>query len=149
MPSIFNPNDNQQMVARIQQLTPESKALWGKMSVDQMFVHCSKAIDVAFNTIPLKVNLIFKLLGRLLKNKVIVKGELSKNSPTAKEFVITEHTDFQKAQTALISRVQRFANEGPTCIQLHNHPFWGPLTIEEWDMLMWKHLNHHLEQFGV
>ncbi|MFM2230949.1 MAG: hypothetical protein RL607_2207 [Bacteroidota bacterium] len=149
MPSIFNPIDNQNMVARIQQLTPETKALWGKMSVDQMFVHCSKAIDVAFNTMPLKVNFIFKLLGRLLKNKVIVKGELSKNSPTAKEFVITENFDFDSTQKEFISKVERFALEGPSCIQLANHPFWGPLSIDEWDMLMWKHLNHHLEQFGV
>ena len=149
MPSIFNPIDNQNLIARIQQLTSTSQALWGKMTVDQMFVHCSKAIDVAFNTMPLKVNLFFKLLGRLLKNKVIVNGELSKNSPTANEFLIKDRYDFQEVQTELITKVQRFSKQGPSCIQLQNHPFWGPLSTDEWDKLMWNHLNHHLEQFGV
>ncbi len=29
------------------------------------------------------------------------------------------------------------------------HPFFGNLNSEEWDTLNWKHLDHHLRQFGV
>ncbi|NHM06184.1 DUF1569 domain-containing protein [Flavobacterium sp. CYK-4] len=149
MASVFNPIDNQAMVDRIEKLTPQTQALWGKMSVNQMFVHSTKAIEVAYGKIELKVLFIFRLLGRLLKNKVIVKGNLDKNSPTAKEFVITDQPDFEVSKKDLIQAFRKFAQEGPSCIKLHKHPFWGPLTIEEWDMLMWKHLDHHLRQFGV
>ncbi|MFN8273340.1 MAG: DUF1569 domain-containing protein [Flavobacteriaceae bacterium] len=149
MPSIFNPADNQLMIDRIEKLTPETQGLWGKMSVNQMLVHCTKAIEVAFGKMELKVLFIFKLLGRLLKNKVIVNGNLDKNSPTAKEFVIKDQPDFEQSKKQLIEALQKFAQEGPSCIKLKNHPFWGPLNTEEWDMLMWKHLDHHLKQFGV
>lgn len=149
MPSVFHPTDNQAMIDRIEKLTPESKALWGKMTVNQMFVHSTKAIEVAYGTLEIKVLLIFRLLGRLLKNKVIVKGNLDKNSPTAKEFMIKDQPDFEAGKKDLIQAFRKFAQEGPSCIKLKKHPFWGPLTMEEWDMLMWKHLDHHLKQFGV
>ena len=29
------------------------------------------------------------------------------------------------------------------------HPFFGPLTNGEWNALQWKHIKHHLKQFGL
>ncbi len=149
MNSIYNKADNEAMIARINKLTPESKAIWGKMTADQMCVHCSRAIDVAFGKGDIKVNFVMRLLGKMLKKKVFYGGAMGKNSPTAKEFIITDHTDLEVAKAELITRFRRFADEGTSCIKLTDHPFWGKLTYEEWNLLMWKHTSHHLEQFGV
>ena len=149
MTSIYNPADNQKIIERINKLTPESKALWGKMTVDQMLHHSKLASDTAFGKQDLKINFLMKILGKMLKKKVFYGGEMGKNSPTAKEFIITEHYDLEKVKSELIANFSRFASEGKSSIKMMNHPFWGKMTYEDWDALMWKHLDHHLKQFGV
>jgi hypothetical protein len=149
MNSIYDKECIETFISRINKLTTESKPLWGKMSVDQMVLHCKLASDVAFGTSHLKSNFLMQLLGKFLKKKVLYGGEMAKNSPTAKEFMITEHHDLEIAKKELIENVSRFANEGESSIKLMVHPFWGKMSYEDWDALMWKHLDHHLKQFGV
>ena len=148
MNSIFNPTENDAMIARINKLTPESYPLWGRMSVDQMCRHCNLAIAVAYGEQDLKINILLKLLGKMLKKKVLYGGHLKKESPTAKEFIVKDHSDLENAKAELITNFSRF-KEGHPSIKVMNHPFWGTLNYEEWDLLMWKHLDHHLRQFGV
>ncbi|MFM9987514.1 DUF1569 domain-containing protein [Flavobacterium sp.] len=147
MNSIFDAASNATMITRINKLTPESQALWGKMSVDQMCKHTNEAIIVAFGENKIKVNFLMKFLGKILKNKVF-NSEFKKNSPTAKEFIFTNKYDFEASRNELIKNFSRFA-EGHQSIKLVNHPFWGKMTYEDWDKLMWKHVDHHLRQFGV
>jgi len=149
MNSIYDKASIDTMISRINNLTPESQPLWGKMNAAQMLQHCKLASDVAFGNQNLKINPLMKLLGKMLKNKVFYGGGLKKNSPTAKEFIIPSNFDFEEAKNGFISNLNKFANEGKSAIKLMNHPFWGKLTYEDWDALMWKHTNHHLEQFGV
>ena len=147
MSSIFNKADNDLIIARINNLTPESQALWGKMRVDQMLKHTEAAVAVAFGEKDLKVNFLMKLLGKMLKNKVF-NSDFKTNSPTAAEFIFTSTYDFEISKAALIEKFSRFAN-GEQSITLTVHPFWGKMTSEDWSTLMWKHMDHHLRQFGV
>ncbi|MFD2892646.1 hypothetical protein ACFS5J_11560 [Flavobacterium chuncheonense] len=124
MKSIYNPEDNIQIIERIQKLTPESKALWGKMSVDQMMSHCIAPIDVAFGNLPLKANFIMQILGKILKNKILKAPDFKKNSPTAPSFVRTGTYDFETTKNELIKKVKRFAAEGHNVIENQTHPFF-------------------------
>lgn len=148
MDSIYDKTGNEAIIARINALTPETKAVWGKMSVDQMFKHTTAAIDVAFGTKPLKINFLMKLLGRMLKKKIF-NNDFKKNSPTAPEFIFTDMYDFEASKKDLINKFSRFSNEGKEAIKVLDHPFWGKMTYEDWDKLMWRHMDHHLRQFGV
>lgn len=147
MPSIYTASDNAILIERIQNLSANSTPLWGKMSVDQMCEHCIAAINVAFGKQDLTISFPMRLLGRLLKNKAF-NSDFGKNSPTAKEFRITSHSDFEKSQAQLIACVQEFA-KGTSVITVMHHPFWGKMSYEDWDKLMYRHLDHHLRQFGV
>ncbi len=147
MSSIFEKSGNDEIISRINKLTPESKAVWGKMTVDQMFKHTNEAIKVAFSENDIKVNFLMKFLGKMLKKKVF-NSEFGKNSPTAKEFIFTDKYDFETSKKELIKNFIRFA-EGHQSIKLTQHPFWGKMNHEDWNKLMWKHLDHHLKQFGV
>jgi hypothetical protein len=147
MNSIFDKASNDKIIARINKLTPESHPIWGKMSVDQMFKHTNEAIIVAFGENKIKVNFVMKTLGKLLKNKIF-NTEFQKNSPTAKEFIFIDNYNFETSKNELIKNYSRF-KEGHSAIKLINHPFWGKMTNEDWDKLMWKHVDHHLKQFGV
>jgi hypothetical protein len=148
MNSIYDKASNEAIIARIHQLTPESQGLWGLMNVDQMLKHCSAAVDVAFGQKEVNVSFLMKVLGRVAKKKVF-NNEFLHNSPTAKEFVFMETYDFELAKKELIEKFSRFASEGPAAIKIKKHPFWGNMTEEDWNTLMWKHLDHHLRQFGV
>ena len=149
MNSIYDKVSNDTIIVRINKLSVESKPLWGKMNAAQMCKHCSIATDIAFGKGELKVNFLMRLLGKLLKKKVFYGGDMGKNSPTAKEFIVSESLDLEKTKVEFIERFSRFANEGTAAIKTMNHPFWGKMTYEDWDALLWKHTNHHLEQFGV
>ncbi|TRX41460.1 DUF1569 domain-containing protein [Flavobacterium restrictum] len=149
MSSIYNKTDNAKIIARIHSLTPESKAIWGKMNAAQMCKHCTLASDLAFGKIDIKINFLMKLLGKILKKKVLYGGEMGKSSPTAKEFISTTNEALEKTKLEFIANISRFATEGKTAITVMDHPFWGKMTYEDWDALMWKHADHHLRQFGV
>lgn len=147
MNSIYNKTDNAKMMERINALSPESRAIWGKMSVDQMLKHTNEAIKIAFGEGDLKISFLMRFLGKMLKNKVF-NSEFKKDSPTAPEFIFTDKYDFETAKKELITNFSRFS-EGQNAIKVMLHPFWGKMTYEDWDTLMWKHLDHHLKQFGV
>ncbi len=147
MNSIFDKVSNETIIARINKLSPESQAVWGKMSVDQMLKHTNEAIIVAFGENEVKVNFIFRILGRMMKSKIF-NSEFKKNSPTAKEFIFTDKYDFESSKNELIKNFSRFT-EGHQSIKITHHPFWGKMTFEDWNKLMWNHIDHHLRQFGV
>jgi hypothetical protein len=147
MSSIFNKKDNQAIIDRINLLTAESKPLWGKMTADQMCKHCTCALNIAFDKQDVKVNFAMRFLGKLLKNKVF-NGDFKKNSPTAKEFVFTTQFDLETSKKEFATGFAQFS-KGHDVIKIMNHPFWGKMTYEDWDKLMWKHADHHLKQFGV
>jgi hypothetical protein len=147
MSSIYDKIDNQSIIDRINILSPDSKPIWGKMSVDQMLKHTNETIIISFGERKIKVNFIVRLLGKISKRSTLNFG-FKKNSPTAKELIFTGKYDFDQAKTELIKNFGRFT-EKPVPIKIMNHPFWGRMTYKDWNKLMWKHIDHHLKQFGV
>ena len=149
MSSIYNKTDNDLVISRINKLSPESKAEWGKMNAAQMLSHCQAPMDVAFGIITVKPNFIMQLLGRMMKKKIINAPEFSKNSPTAPEFIRNTPCDFEQSKSELINKISVLAIDGAKLIKVNKHPFFGEMSTDDWNKLMWKHLDHHLRQFGV
>ncbi len=148
MKSLFNIEENNLLKERINKLTPGSHALWGKMNVSQMLAHMQAAMLVSFGKLKLKGGLMSFLFGKIAKKQMLMDKPFKKNFPTIKEFKVAAK-DFDTEKNTLLSYVDRFITEGPEIITKEPHPFFGKLTLEEWDTLQWKHLDHHLRQFGV
>jgi hypothetical protein len=148
MKNIFNKEDNLEIINRINLLEPNATALWGKMSADQMLVHCNKAIEVARGEQDLKIGWGMRLLGKIMKKKAF-SGPFRKNSPTAPEFIIKGNYNFEEEKKKLISNFKDFALLGKDAIKIEVHPFWGKMSTEDWNNLMYLHINHHLEQFNL
>ncbi len=150
MESIFNAEANQKILARIDQLTPESQALWGKMTVDQMLAHSQQAFRSAKGELNLKRNLIGFLFGKMIKKKMMADdAPLVKNSPTDPHFIIADNRDFETEKAKLKALVSEMATMGTAAIRYEKHPFFGAMTKADWDVLLMKHTDHHLRQFGV
>ena len=146
--SLYEPAVNAAVVGRIESLGPDTQPSWGKMNVVQMLAHCQKPLLVASGELHLKRGLIGKLFGRAAKKRYIDSdAPFSKDGPTDPRFLVPDANDFAREQAGLVALVRRFGEKGPETGE--PHPFFGPLTREEWDRLQWKHLDHHLRQFGV
>ncbi|AXG74657.1 DUF1569 domain-containing protein [Flavobacterium arcticum] len=149
MESVFDTQGNQKIVARIEKLTPITLSQWGKMTVSQMMEHCQQPIKVANGTLNLKSNWMSFLFGKMMKKKLLESKPFAHGMPTVKEFRIAHEPDFESTKKELIDLIIAFTNEGHASIKNPKHPFFGEMTMEEWDILQWKHLDHHLKQFGV
>jgi hypothetical protein len=89
-------------------------------------------------------------LGPIIKPKVFANDEpFRRNTPTVKGLVIQDERDLEKERARLYGMIDRFVAAGPQGCTTHPHSFFGPLLPEEWAILMYKHLDHHLRQFGV
>lgn len=151
MKSLFNAKDNQEIIDRINKLTPSWQGQWGKMNVEQMLAHSRMPLLAAYGEGKMsKRGLVSFLFGKMAKRQLVTEDKpFSKNLPTDKKFIIANPENFEKEKKALIENVMQFCTKGPDAITKEPHAFFGNLSPQEWDKLQWKHLDHHLSQFGA
>ena len=138
---------------RIMELHHHSQRLWGNMTVAQTLAHCTSGLEMAMGVInPKRAPFPANVMGLLIKPLVFGNDKpMRRNSPSSPELFSADHTecDFERERGHLIAAIDRFANEGAACCSQHPHPFFGPLKPLQWAILMYKHIDHHLRQFGV
>jgi hypothetical protein len=145
--NIFDPNVKEEIIARINKLSPQSQAQWGKMNVSQMLAHLQMPIGVAEGTHKVKRTLFGRIVGPLAKSILYNDKPFKRSLPTDRSFVMTGQVkDFEKEKKGLIEMVYNFEEKN---IVNETHTFFGKLTKEQWSKGTWKHLDHHLQQFGV
>jgi hypothetical protein len=149
MSSLFTPSERQQILDRLGKVQAGATRQWGKMDPAQMCAHCAIAMEMATGEAPREQKLIGKLLGPFFKKKLLGPEPFSKNSPTDPAFIVSDPRDFAKEKARLIAVVNRFCDGGPSAADGRMHSFLGRLKGEEWGVMMHKHLDHHLRQFGV
>jgi hypothetical protein len=135
---------------RLGRLTPETERLWGTMSAAQAVAHCARGMEMAVGDRPPERLFLGRLIGRLIKPKVLGNDEpMRRNTPTMKGLVVKDDRDLAAERQRLSNLIDRFAAGGPAACTRNPHSFFGPMTPEEWAILMYKHIDHHLRQFGV
>ncbi len=149
MKTLFDQAALEESLSRIEQLSPESQGQWGKMNVAQMLKHCSSTMEVARGQRHIKRMFIGYLLGGMIKKHFYNDAPVKRNSPTHATFVVVDEKDFEQEKQTLIEHLKAFTAAGPEGCTSAAHAFFGPLTKEQWGMGMYKHLDHHLQQFGV
>jgi len=148
-PSIFEQATVNQLIERINQLSPITERQWGTMSVNQMLEHQSRVFLVALGEEKMKVPFLLKIFGPFLKGSLLNDKDFGQNGPTAKEYVVADEPNFEEGRTKLIHLLQKYSSEGITVASSRKHDIFGKLTGEEWSTAMYKHTDHHLRQFGV
>jgi len=148
MKNLFEPGAVREVMTRIEQLKPSAQRQWGKMNVAQMMAHCSAALEMASGKFVAKRTLLGRIVGPRVRHVLTDDSPFPRNSPTAKELKVSSG-DFTQEHERLKQCVRRFHEGGESQCTRHPHPFFGKITPLEWSTGMYKHLDHHLKQFGV
>lgn len=150
MKDLFDSAAAAEVKARLLHLRPDSAPLWGTMNAAQAVAHCAGGMEMALGDIRPKRMMIGRLLGWLIKRLALGNDEpMRRNSPTVPEMVVADERALDDDRRRLATLIDRFAAAGPAGCTTHPHSFFGRLTPREWAVLMYKHLDHHLRQFGA
>ena len=146
MPSLRDETVRRDLVQRLQALTAAKKPKWGKLDAPRVLCHLSDALAMSVGQISVQP-MNRKVFHHFpLKHLIIYVFPFPKGAPTAPELLSTAPQDFDTDQRRVVELIDRLAAapkaKGP------EHPFFGLLTNEEWNVLQWKHIDHHLQQFG-
>ena len=151
MKNIFKKEVAQEVIDRINKLTPESKRIWGKMTVAQMLAHLNIQYEVVYESdkFPKPNAFVRFMLKTFVKNKVVGPKPFAKEGRTAPYFIIDNDRDFEKEKSRLIAYITKTQENGVEVLLPRETKSFGKLTADEWNNLFYKHLDHHLAQFGV
>ncbi len=149
MNNLFDQSGVSEIVTRIEKLTPGTSPQWGKMNVAQMMAHCNISMETAMGAKIIKRVFIGRILGPMLRPGVLSEKPFGKNSPTDKSYIFPDNLIFEEEKVKTINSIRKFYEGGPAQCTTYPHPFFGKFTPDEWALFQWKHLDHHLRQFGV
>jgi hypothetical protein len=150
MKNVFNQQDVGELIDRVNKLSPTSQRLWGKMTVAQMLAHCNVTYELVYDNKHPKPNAFMKFMLKLfVKDTVVSEKPYKHNSQTAPVFLIKDERDFETEKSRLIDYIIKTQQLGENHFDNRESHSFGALTKTEWNNMFYKHLDHHLMQFGV
>lgn len=150
LPNIFSAEETTNVIERVNKLTNLTQPVWGIMNVSQMLAHVCVSYEMVYENKhkgpPAVVKFILKYF---LKKSIVGESPYKKNSKTAPAFLITDERDFNHEKQRLIYYLQKTQELGESYFDGKESLSFGKLNKTEWNNLFWKHIDHHLKQFGV
>jgi DinB family protein len=147
MKTIFNPRDHLELHERVQRLTTTQKPRWGKMTPLQMVAHLTDSLRMAsgeLEVVPKKVPIRFSPLKQL----VLYLLPIPKGLPSSPELTRRRPGDWSTEIARLREELNGLVERGAEALA-PSHPAFGKLSAKQWGVLIYRHMDHHLKQFGV
>jgi hypothetical protein len=150
LPIIFTREGSDNLIQRINQLKPTTPPNWGKMNVAQMLAHCNVTYEMTYEDKHPRPGFLMKIiLKTFVKNIVTSERPYKHNSKTAPAFLIKDSKDFEVEKNRLINYINHTQQLGEMHFENKESHSFGILNKNEWNNMFYKHLNHHLTQFGT
>jgi hypothetical protein len=148
MKSMWQTDARRELGNRLIALTPDRRAEWGRMSAHQMVCHLTASVQMATGEKPVAPKQL-PLRYPVIKHLVIYVLPFPRNAPTAPELVFASTPNAWSSDVeALQAALDRFIARGPEA-RWSDHPAFGRLSARAWGVLVYRHVDHHLRQFGV
>ncbi len=146
MKSLWHVNDRQDLVGRLRRVRADHTARWGKMDAPQMVAHCADAVRMALVMLPVRSK---RLPVRYppLKQIIVYLLPFPRSTPTAPELIERRAGDWNEEVADLIRLMEELASRRPRELA-REHPAFGTMSHRAWGALGYKHMDHHLRQFG-
>lgn len=142
-------NSAQSIIKRVERLTPNHKNLWGRMNAIEMLMHCNSCNREIFeekrgNSKTSLKQYFLRILALYIAPN-FTKGIASERKHITKGKVF--HTGFEEAKNEFIQLITRFPlNQQKLTL---THPAFGNISTKQWGIAAYKHMDHHLRQFGI
>ena len=151
MKNLFNPGDGSDLFRRLDGLKSDARPRWGSLTPGALMCHLADPIRVALGE--KQANPLPGPLGVPgIAHAVVWLLPWPKGAPTAPEFLpgggMTPPDEFQADKRVLVDLLRRFESTPPGST-FPPSPVFGHLSRRGWGRLMWRHVDHHLRQFGL
>ena len=147
--NLYDADVYQEVMERIGRLEPTSTPNWGTMTVAQMLSHCAEVQATYNGKDNLTIPWYFYPLRPLVRRTIFGMQPYPKSGPTLGAYRQTTDKDFESEKAYLLETLNTFVTMDKTKAAELPHPFFGKLSLEDKGWAMYKHLSHHLDQFGV
>jgi len=146
MKTILDKATRNELISRINMLAENSQPVWGQMTVAQMMRHCAMWDEMAQGKTKYKQSLLGKLFGKMALKDMLKEGPAKRNLPTVPSFKIAEEPNFAEEKKKWIELLEQYADYSTLG---WIHPFFGMMNKEQTGYIVYKHVDHHLRQFGA
>jgi len=145
MPSLLNTTDREAILQRLRRLQPTAQPQWGRFTAPRMVCHLADSLRVGLGDVTAKR--VDSLPTRTLLKWLVVYSPLQPppgKIQTAPEMLTSGPTTWEADLAQVETLIARVAATPTSAV----HPMFGPLSHGGWGRLTWKHVDHHLRQFG-
>jgi len=148
--SLNEPANLDALISRIGRLAPTSVRRWGTMTPDEMLCHLADSFLAVLGERP--ISPAENWMSRHVLRWVALHTSLPwpHGLPTRPEVdpkrMGTRPAEFEADRLAVIELMRRF---GRPETRWSRHPTFGAMTRSEWMVWGYRHVDHHLRQFGV
>jgi hypothetical protein len=151
MSTLLNNDVRVTLTARVRQLRPDSVRQWGRMTPHQAICHMCDAFKMSLNereVAPVKGT--FKPVLRFVALRLPLRWPRGiQTVPEAEQGAGgTPPTEFERDRAELLSLIERFGSARPEQL-CRSHPMFGSMTAQLWGRWAYRHMDHHLRQFGI
>lgn len=150
MKNIFEQQTVTEFTQRIENLTGNEKGQWGKMNLYQMLKHCADNEELMLQEKVFKPVFIGKFFGKMsLKANTKNANPLKPNSPTHPDLKPTGDGNIEEQKQRWINSLAKYPAKTAEDYSNFKHPFYGKMNTDQISKWVYKHVDHHLNQFGV
>jgi len=149
MKTLFDPVSYGEVVRRVESLQSDARRQWGKMTACQMLEHTARALEMAAGKKESKQAFIGKAIGWIFWKGFVGPKPFHKNGPTGPDFIVQGEPDFDPTKERLKMLLAEFHALGEPGCEGNVHRFFGRMSGAHWGITQYKHLDHHLRQFGA
>src|ERR1700674_532470 len=147
MSSMWGDDSRREIKDRLERVTPDRKAQWGKMSAPQMVCHLAESLKMALGELPVEPKRL-PIRYPPLKQFIVYLAPFPKNAPTAPELLARSPRDWHADVADLQALVNRFTPRGAGG-RWPEHPASAKLSDGAWGVFFFRHMDHHLKQCGA
>jgi len=147
--TIFDASTRDELLRRVDAIQPGSERRWGKMSASQMLEHTARALEMATGRRQIPQAFVGKVIGWIFKKNFVGEKPFPKNSPTGPDLIVHDDPALEPARERVKTLVRELHTQGERGCDGRVHAFFGPMTGKEWGVTQYKHVDHHLRQFGA
>ena len=152
MSTLLNRAAKASIEARLRGLRPDSARRWGRMTPHQAVCHMSDAFRMALNERPAaSVTSAFSPVIKFIALRLPLpwpRGRIQTVPEAEQGRGGTPPREFEQDKGELMTLMSRFCEVAPG-ERCTTHPIFGPMSTDLWGRWAYRHMDHHLRQFGL